>query len=344
MEDSLHYIKSVLLVLSLGVALLSCASGSPEVVQSVSWPRFGPELEALELSGHTNSAPDFIGPLDGSAKITVLTEGNHFPALLPLIFEGFIAHCQRLASCDVKAHEVLVITLPQVMLLEAMKKGHMRLGNAIVPLRRASVYPDIVMGGEGVLRELAMLGEVEPTGTIIAKHQGLGLLFRRSYLSQAPQSELARMLAKGRVVVATPREAGARGQYKETLRALLGEQMTQEVFSREVVTFPGRLDIQHRDVPYALLTGQADVGLIFGHLAKFYAQTFSSQLLWVPVKEAARFGRTIAMARSTHAPENAAARFLSDFIVAQAKQTYPAFGFAHEREFDYGRQVSLLSP
>ena len=51
--------------------------------QSVDWPAFGPELGYPHLKGIANTVPDFSGPIDGSAELTIFTEGNHFPVLLP---------------------------------------------------------------------------------------------------------------------------------------------------------------------------------------------------------------------------------------------------------------------
>ena len=58
-------------------------------VYAIEWPRFGPERDVPELSGHTNAVPDLVGPVDGSARLTIFTEGNHFPALLPVVLDEF---------------------------------------------------------------------------------------------------------------------------------------------------------------------------------------------------------------------------------------------------------------
>ncbi|MEM6730342.1 MAG: hypothetical protein AAF658_02230, partial [Myxococcota bacterium] len=69
------------------------ASSSAERRAAVEWPRFGPASDSLELRGHVNALPDFVGPIDGSAKLTIFTEGNHFPVLLPLVFDEFPEWC-----------------------------------------------------------------------------------------------------------------------------------------------------------------------------------------------------------------------------------------------------------
>src|SRR2546428_9322094 len=69
--------------------LLACLAASPSAAQSVSWPAFGRERSLPRLDGLTDALPDFVGPLDGSAELTIFTEGNHYPVLLPLVLDAF---------------------------------------------------------------------------------------------------------------------------------------------------------------------------------------------------------------------------------------------------------------
>jgi hypothetical protein len=100
----------------------------------------------------------------------------------------------------------------------------------------------------------------------------------------------------GRVVLAPDSEPTARNQYVATLRKLIGAEATSRLLAREVGVFPGRLGIQHRDVRYAVLNDLADGGIIFAHLAQFYALSFPDALRAVSVP-APDFGRDIALAR-----------------------------------------------
>jgi hypothetical protein len=42
--------------------------------QSVTWPSQGSARGYLHLQGYVESVPDFVGPIDGSAKLTIFTE------------------------------------------------------------------------------------------------------------------------------------------------------------------------------------------------------------------------------------------------------------------------------
>src|SRR5262249_54325311 len=94
----------------------------PAQAQSVPWPSQGPARGYLHLHGHVDHVPDFVGPIDGSAKLTIFTEGNHFPVLLPLLFNAFPAWCRSTGACQIDPVEILVITLPQPMVVEMLLK------------------------------------------------------------------------------------------------------------------------------------------------------------------------------------------------------------------------------
>ncbi len=327
------------MVLILSLTAVGCAHRAAPLTW-VDWPRYGAAQPGLDLHGHTNALPDFVGPIDGSARLTIFTEGNHFPVLLPLALQAFPAWSDQHCGLAVAPQDLLIVTLPQVMVVEALLSGNIALGNALLPLQPGRVYPDLVMGGDRPLSRLASQGLIEPTAVVFARHRGMGLLLRRdragelSSLADLPAAPLS-------VVVATPNEAGARRQYRQTLEQLLGAAAVERIFAREIQTFPGRLKIQHRDVPYALLTGQAEVGLLFGHLADFYARAFPAQLQFVPVEEAAPFGQTINLARSRGNSEPLA-RCFEDFLLATARSYYPQRGFAAADTFGYGQRLQLL--
>lgn len=315
----------LLLLLSLGVA-----AAAPD------WPAFGPARSGLHLDGHSNTVPDVVGPVDGSARLTVFTEGNHYPVLLPLLLEDFPAHCRESGDCDVRAEDILVVTLPQFMLVEALTGGALRLGNAVIPLAaEGPVFPDLVMGGARPLQKLAAAGLVADEARVFARHRGMGLLVRRDSGVKRLDDLLAPKL---RIVMATKEEAGARRQYQAALTALLDQARAEALLSREIGAFPGRLRIQHRDVPYALMNDLADAGVIFAHLARYYAERLPETLRFVPV-DAERFGQTLAVARSRK--PSAEAQVFERFLLEQAPTVYPAGGFTPAERFDFGERIRL---
>jgi hypothetical protein len=79
-------------------------------------------------------------------------------------------------------------------------------------------------------------------------------------------------------------------------------------------------------VPYALINGLADGGLIFRHLANFYASAFPERLRALAVPGAERFGQDIAIVRTTRS--HALAASFERFLMEVALGAYPEGGFA----------------
>ena len=307
--------------------------------QSVSWPAFGHDSGLLHLDGLTDVLPDFVGPVDGSAELTIFTEGNHYPVLLPLVLESFPTWCRSTGACHIDPAKILIVTLPQPMVVDILVKGGVRLGNAVIPVGRDQhVFPDFVMGGEQPLRQLAEAGLMEKRAVIFARHRGLGLLLKRG-LDDVHDLETFHKHGPT-IVLASESEAGARRQYLQTLEALMGRQGAADLMTSEVRTFPGRLGIQHRDVPYAVMNGLADGGIIFAHLAAFYARQYPDHLRFVAVDGAEPFGQQIALARTVHSASPSVAQF-ERFFLEVARAAYPAGGFATPDTFAYGTELSL---
>jgi hypothetical protein len=331
------FARSIIAILGLLAAIVT----SPTRAQNVNWPSFGPSRTLLTLNGITDTLPDFTGPLDGSAELTIFTEGNHYPVLLPLVLDAFPTWCEKTAACKIDPRKILIVTLPQPMLVRILREGGVRLGNAIVPVgRNERVFPDFVMAGPEPLRQLAAAGLVDPTATIFARHRGMGLLVRRELTYVHDLKSFSSGVQ--RLVIASESEPGARNQYQASLTSMLGKEAAGELMMREVRTFPGRLGIQHRDVPYAVLNGLADGGIIFDHLAAFYARTYPDQLRYVAVPEAERFGQDIAIAR-TSAENKPLDDAFRKFFLNVARDAYPSAGFSASSTFDFGRVLQLTS-
>lgn len=325
----------VVLTLILGVAPTLATP------QSVSWPAFGDDNGLLHLNGLTDVLPDFVGPIDGSAELTIFTEGNHYPVLLPLVLETFPAWCQATGACHVDAAKILIVTLPQPMVVDILVKGGVRLGNAVIPVGRDQhVFPDFVMGGEQPLRQLAEARLIEKRAVVFARHRGLGLLLQRS-LDDVHDLETFHQHVRT-IVLASESEPGARSQYQRTLEALMGRKSAADLMTREIRTFPGRLGIQHRDVPYAVMNGLADGGIIFSHLGAFYARQYPDRLRYVAVNGAEQFGQQIALARTVRSAGPIVAQF-ERFFLDVALGAYPAGGFAAPDTFAYGTELSLIT-
>lgn len=345
MKNVIHPSRTYLLAALVSMALI----GPGHAADPLNWPTYGPDRGHLRVDngidrgdGLTNGIPDIVGPIDGSAKLTIFTEGNHYPVLLPLVFDAFPKYCAETGRCSITAEDITVVTLPQVMIMAGLRSGGFRFGNAQLPVRQDTpVFPDLLMLGERPMGRLNEQQLLASKPRVFAKHRGMGLLINRDLYQKVPDLE-AFVSSDLPFVFATPRETGARHQYLGTLSALLGEDAAGAVVAREVPDFPGRLAIQHRDVPYAVMNGIAPVGMIFGHLADFYANYWPDHLAFVEVPEAAQFGSEIAVAKADrpNADPSAADAFL-EFLFEAAPDAYSAGGFMSSEDFDFGRELNL---
>jgi len=197
-----------------------------------------------------------------------------------------------------------------------------------------------VMGGEAPLAALRKASIVEPQAKVFARNRGPALLIGAGNPHDIHGlDDLAR--DDIRIVMASESEPGARRGYVAAIDGLIGRERARDVLMRETVSFPGRLGIQHRDVPYAIASGAAEAGIIFHHLAQYYAATYADSFAMTPVAGAERFSSTIAMAPAVDPLRAPAARAFSEFFMTVARDVYPRHGFALMDSAEYGAALPL---
>ena len=295
------------------------------------------------LNGHTDTVPDIIGRLGAPVDLAIFTEGNHFPALLSdEIIEPFRAWTKEEPEhAQLALDNIVVVTLPQPIIVSMLIRQGISLGNLTLEVSRASgFYPDIVMGGAAPLAQLHKATIIESKARVFARNRGFSLMVAADNslgvrcLDDLDQPGI-------RVVMAGENEPGARRQYISALQQLMGEEATRSILGRETTSFPGRLGIQHRDVLQAIATRAADVGIIFHHLARYYATTYPQLCSMVEVPGAERFSSTIALAATIDPPRALAAKAFSQFFLEVAREIYPRYGFAFMGEADFGAEILL---
>jgi hypothetical protein len=302
-----------------------------------------PHPAVPSLNGHTDTVPDIVGRLGRPIDLAIFTEGNHFPALLGgEIIEPFRAWARAQREYAALALEnITVVTLPQPMIVGILVGSGVSLGNLTLEVSRASgFYPDIVMGGAAPLAQLHKGSIVGVTARVFARNRGFSLVVAAGNpLAVRTLEDLAR--PGMRVVLASASEPGARQQYISAIEALIGEEAARSILAREVVTFPGRLGIQHRDVLQAMASRSADAGIIFHHLARYFGGSIPTAVHdghragSGSIRFADRdglFGRTIA---------RASGQGLLGILFGVAREVYPRYGFATISEAEFGAPVKL---
>jgi hypothetical protein len=302
-------------------------------------PMAAPPPDTPSLNGHTDTLPDIVGRLGQRIDLAIFTKRNHFPALLsPDILERFRASP---AARQLKLDNIVVVTLPQPIIVAMLRHGRIAFGNLTIGVNRESgFYPDIVMGGEAPLKELRATAIVDAPARVFAVSRGLSLLVANDNpVGISSLKDLA--LSSARVVMAGKNEPCARQQYIAALRGLIGQESTTAIMQRETTDFPGRLGIQRRDVLQAAASGEADVGIIVHHIARYFAANYCSLCAMVEVPDAENFCASIAMASAVDPPRAQAAKAFTDFFMSVAREVYPRYGFATMSEGDFGASLAL---
>jgi Bacterial extracellular solute-binding protein len=313
------------LLVSPAAELAQASEGDGLRGTAVVWRRMiAAPADVPALDGYTDTVPDIVGRIGAPIGLAIFTEGNHFPALLGgEIIEPLRAWARAQAQyAGLALDNIVVVTLPQPMIVRMLLGGGLSLGNLTVEVSRASgFYPDIVMAGAAPLTQLRKALLVEADTRVFARNRGLSLLVAAGNpLGIQSLDDLAR--SGVRIVMASESEPGARRQYISALEALIGQEATKSILARETATFPGRLGIQHRDVLQAIAGRDADVGIIFHHLARYFAATYPELCAMVIVPGAEKFSSTIAMAQAIDPLRAAAPQpFRNSFSASLARST-----------------------
>jgi ABC-type molybdate transport system substrate-binding protein len=320
------------------------AASTMDKGSNVLWKPIKPapkDLPAFE--GFTDCVPDIVGRLGSPVDLAIFTEGNHFPALLggeilgP--FRTWAARDSRYGKLQLD--NIVVVTLPQPIIVSMIKDGGIVLGNLTLSVGRESgFYPDVVMGGQAPLKALRESRIIDASARVFARSRGPALLVRAGNplgISGIPDLIRPEM----RIVLATAKEPGARAQYFSALDALLGKEQVELARRREVVDFPGRLGIQHRDILQALSIGAADAGIIVRHLAQYFAATYPDNCQMIPIEGADQFASTIALATVQQPLRSTAAQAFTEYFLGAARTVYPHYGFAEMSSSEYEATLVL---
>jgi len=291
----------------------------------------------LRLNGHTDTVPDIVGRIGAPIGLAIFTEGNHFPVLLGAeIVEPFRTWARAnpfYAGLDLE--NIVIVTLPQPMIVAMIRGQGIGFGSLTLEVsRRSGFYPDVVMGGLAPLTELHQAGVVGAEAQVFAKNRGLSLLVRAGNpLAIHHLEDLKR--PDVRIIMASADEPGARSQYISALKGMLGGEATESILVRETGRFPGRLGIQHRDVLHALAAGEADVGVIFHHLARYFADAYPQVCAIATVPGAEQSFSTIAMVSAIDPLRAKAGKAFIEYFLSVARTVYPRYGFASMTDKEY---------
>jgi hypothetical protein len=109
------------------------------------------------FNGHADTVLDVVGRIGAPSSLVIFTEGNHLMVLLSDDISGaFPASAKSQPRIrDLDLENIVASTLPQPILVEAMRASGVAFGNLTLEVsRRSGFYPDIFMGYSEPLRQL----------------------------------------------------------------------------------------------------------------------------------------------------------------------------------------------
>jgi len=309
------------------------------------WPLAARPLAGVHsFAGHANTVLDVVGRIGTPANLAIFTEGNHLMALLGEDILGAFPQWAKAQPhyADVELGNVVVLTLPQPIVVQTLRRGAITLGNLTLEVsRKSGFYPDIVMAGPAPLRELRKQGVLEPQARYFSKNRGPALLVRKGNpLGIRGLADLARKRARFAQADAAV-EMGARTANRAAVEELVGKPAAAALFAQEVESFPGRLGIMHRDLPEMLARDYADVALTQYHLVSYWARTFPDLFELLPIPGAERFTVKIAFGRVVDPLRARARAAFEEFFFGRAREVYPRYDFARMVDDEYAAPLAL---
>jgi len=293
------------------------------------------------FNGHTDTVLDAVGRIGAPSSLVIFTEGNHLMVLLSDdIIGAFPAWAKSQPEyADLNLDNIVVSTLPQPILVEAIAAGGIALGNLTLEVsRRSGFYLDIFMGYPEPLRQLRRGGVVEPQARFFCRNRGVTLLVRkRNPLGIRGLNDVLRAGTR----IALPDAGDVRAKCCAAAEALLGKPAADTLFAAEVRSFPGRLGIMHRDLPEMVARSYADVAFTWYHLVYYWARIFPAHFRAVAVPGAEPFFTQIAFARGVDPLHPRALKAFDEFLFSRARDVYPHYDFARMGEDEFGATLKL---
>jgi hypothetical protein len=306
------------------------------------WPALTkPQSGIRSFASHTDTVLDVIGRIGAPPSLVIFTEGNHLMVLLGDDMIGAFPSWAKSQPeyADINLDNIVVSTLPQLILVEAIRAGGIALGNLTLEVsRRSGFYPDIFMGYPEPLRQLHQRGVVEPQARFFCKNRGVMLLVRKGNpLGIRGLSDVLRSSTR----IALPDAGDVRAECRAAAEALLGKPSADALFAAEVQSFPGRLGIMHRDLPEMVARSYADVAFTWYHLVSYWARIFPDHFEAVAVPGAEPFFTRIAFARAVDPLRPSALKAFDEFFFSRARDVYPRYDFAPMNNDEFERKLVL---
>lgn len=256
---------NIVLLFSIQAGAAPQPSGAPRIDKPnmLHWQRDFPPAPADLTTPLTNMINDLHSHMQ-NCDIVLSTAGNYHMALKQLWYDYYLPHNPTIKNW-------FYTTSPPISLPQA-KYNTLTIGNW-----KGNCRPAIAVGPKGLMDDLELAGVTAGERIPIIQNQGNVLLVKRGN----PKNILTIWdLAKAdvRLVTSNPKsEPGSFGNYSGSIYDIANadpgyppgsaDKLFESIFGLNTTKWLSGERIHHREVPWSIAYGHADVGMMFYHLA-----------------------------------------------------------------------------
>lgn len=220
----------------------------------------------------SNLILDFHGdPL--LAKLVVYSDGNHHMALEESLQEFYQKYPDVM--------DIFYATTPPSYLVLMLERGSIRIGNLQI-----SAKPHLFISPQNILEKLLKMGKVTSYSPYMQSRGNVLLVRKGNPKSIQSIKDLYRN--EVRLFISGPKENASHSVYKETLVNLARSRKLDAEKLVSMIIVPGKnvihsKSIHHREAPQALASDQADVTILYYHLALRFTRIFPHLFEMIPL-------------------------------------------------------------
>ncbi len=238
------------------------------MIRYLQWPLEASQKNLIDYfrwqQAGSNLCLDFHGN-PATAKLVVYSDGNHHMALE--------ACCQAFVETHPEVTDIFYATTPPNVIYQSLLQGGLMIGNL-----QLNVLPHVFISPTNIVNKLVDQNLMS-SHQVFAKSRGNVLLVKKGN----PKNILGiGDLLRSEIKLTMSNPVTESASYKVYRDTLLGTARTQNLneamFARLVDKGSTQVifgeSIHHREVPQAIYSGQADVAVVYYHLALRYTRIF----------------------------------------------------------------------
>jgi len=248
-----------------------------QMEKQLKWPVEGAQADYANSNQWNQSGSNICLDFHGdpvAAKLVVYSDGNHHMALQ--------ACCKEFLRLNPQVKDIFYATTPPKVILDATLKGGVLLGNV-----HLNILPHVFISPKNILDKLVAQKQIE-SHQAFARSSGNVLLVKKGNPKNI--TEIGDLLREDvRLTISNPdTEAASYEIYKKTLLDTAREKSLdisdfEKLIDKECDRTVFGESIHHREVPQTIYEDNADVAIVYKHLALRYSRIFPNDFEMVNI-------------------------------------------------------------